>query len=228
MSLKSSNPKVGNRGEWFERKILHYGVSFRNILYNSDELMKLRQERCSLIVEVKLEKPDESAILVRVLRRKLILSVPAVMVEKCRRRVELEPTVGEKLASTPKMSKESALWEVAESAPNPYCSVMNNSRTGPSRKEHYDPIVLKICADAINEVYLSRTRGTIRATLDLARYRVLHRELYAEQDGTARVPESTRLPLPTRWLIQRLIYEIPEVDRYQARYGRQAALRKFR
>jgi hypothetical protein len=169
MSLKSASPEVANRGEWLERKVLPSGVCVRCVRYNFDELMRLRQGRPSLIVEVKLEKPGASAILVRVPRRKLILSVPAVMVEEFRRRAELEATVGEKLASTPKMSNESASREVAESAPNPYCSIMNNRRTGSSRKEHYDPIVLKICADAINEVYLSRTRGTIQATLDLAR-----------------------------------------------------------
>jgi hypothetical protein len=78
MAVESANPEVANRDEWLERKVLRYGVVFHGVRYNSDELMKLRQRRLSLRVAVKLDKPDESAILVREPQRKSILSVPAV------------------------------------------------------------------------------------------------------------------------------------------------------
>jgi len=41
-------------------------------------------------------------------------------------------------------------------------------------------------------------------------------------------PASMALPLPTRRLVKRLVEEIPAFDRYTARYGHDAALRRFR
>ncbi len=78
MAMESANPDFANPGEWLERKVLPNGVWVYEVRYYSDELMKLRQGRRSLRVAVRLEKPDASAILVRVPRRKSILSVPAV------------------------------------------------------------------------------------------------------------------------------------------------------
>jgi hypothetical protein len=78
MAPVSARPEKENRDEWFERKVMHYGVEFRGIRFNSDVLANLRQRRASLRVAVRLDKPDASAILVRVPRRKSILSVLAV------------------------------------------------------------------------------------------------------------------------------------------------------
>jgi hypothetical protein len=115
----------------------------------------------------------------------------------------------------PKASNEPDGREVREPSPNPYSPILNSGRTGSTRKEHYDPIVLKICAEAINDVYLSVARGTIQATLDAARHRVLQREL---GEGNDMPHAQVTLRLPTRWLIRRLINEIPAFDRHAARY----------
>jgi hypothetical protein len=78
MATASTNPEKANHDEGFERIVLHFGVYFRGVHYNSDELMKLKQTRLLLRVVVRLDKPDASAILVRVPRRKSFLSVPEV------------------------------------------------------------------------------------------------------------------------------------------------------
>jgi hypothetical protein len=109
--------------------------------------------------------------------------------------------------------------------------LLNHNRRGPWRRRDYDPIVLEICANAISEVYMSLTRGTIQATLVLARYRTLalQRKLdMAHEKNATRPAQRITLRPPTRWLIRRLINEIPVFDRYAARYGRQAALVRFR
>lgn len=74
----SAGPETVSRDEWFERIVIHSGVWVHEVCYNSDELMKVRQGRRSPRVAVRFEKPDASAILVRVPRKKTILSVPAV------------------------------------------------------------------------------------------------------------------------------------------------------
>jgi hypothetical protein len=76
--MESADLDVANPGEWLERKVLRSGIWVHEVRYYSDELLKLRQGRRSLRVVLRLEKPDASAILVRVPRRKSILSVPAV------------------------------------------------------------------------------------------------------------------------------------------------------
>lgn len=73
-----ANYEDPNRDEWSERRTMHYGVEFRMLRHNSNELVKVRLIHPSMRVAVELEKPDASAILVRVPRRKSILSVPAV------------------------------------------------------------------------------------------------------------------------------------------------------
>jgi hypothetical protein len=78
MELESADPEVATCDEWLERLVLCNGVWVHGIRYNPDELMKLRRGRRSLRVVVRLEKPDASAILVRVPRRKSSLSVPTV------------------------------------------------------------------------------------------------------------------------------------------------------
>lgn len=78
MAVDSANHERARREEWLERKVMHYGVEIRGVRYNSDELIKLRLRRLSLRVAVRLANPDGSAILVRVPRRKSILSVPAI------------------------------------------------------------------------------------------------------------------------------------------------------
>lgn len=73
---------------------------------------------------------------------------------------------------------------------------------------------------AIDEKYLCPERGTIQDTLDHASALVL-RENHLR-------PEALQLPLPTRRLMKRIIDAIPAFDRYAARHGRTAAVKRFR
>src|SRR5208283_4311668 len=89
----------------------------------------------------------------------------------------------------------------------------NNTKRFPSE-------VLEICEQSIDTVYMRRERKHLQDVLDQAIVKV--REENRMRPGTM------ALPLPTRRLVKRLVEEIPAFDRYTARYGHDAALRRFR
>lgn len=95
----------------------------------------------------------------------------------------------------------------------------NSSRKG-NRKNRFPEAVTEICKGAIEDKFLSRERGTIQDTCNEAILRV--------RDENLLRLESMALPLPTPRFIKRLLDQIPEFDKYSARYGRDAALREFR
>jgi putative transposase len=95
----------------------------------------------------------------------------------------------------------------------------NSSRKG-NRKCRFPKDVIEICDKAIEAVFLRPERRTIQDTCEEAILRV-------REENRLR-PADMSLPLPTRRLIKRLIGEIPEFDKDSARYGRDAALRKYR
>ena len=68
--------------------------------------------------------------------------------------------------------------------------------------------------------YLRRERDTIQQTLEDAMLRIM------KENGLR--PESDKLPMPTRRFIARLIADIPEFEKYSARYGPDAARKMFR
>lgn len=84
----------------------------------------------------------------------------------------------------------------------------------------YPDEVISIVSDTIDDRYLSLERSTIQATLEQAVERVI-------QENALR-PASMQLPRPTRRLVRRMIDAIPAFDRYAARHGRTAAMKRFR
>lgn len=100
-----------------------------------------------------------------------------------------------------------------------------------SREVIYGPIVLDICAAAIDQFYMSPIRPTIQNTIYHAQIRVSDEQLRLDAEyekNSAISPERIILKAPTRYLIRHLIEEIPEFDRYAARFGHRAATVKFR
>ena len=80
--------------------------------------------------------------------------------------------------------------------------------------------VLEICEQSVDTVYMREERKHLQDVLDQAIVKV-------REENRLR-PGSMALPLPTRRLVKRLVEEIPAFDRYTARYGHDAALRRFR
>jgi putative transposase len=95
----------------------------------------------------------------------------------------------------------------------------NNCNKG-NRTNRYNSVVTNLCQEAISAQYLKRERNTIQETFEDALLRVM-------KENELR-PASDKLPLPTRRFITRLIADIPEFEKYSARYGHDAALKKFR
>ena len=93
------------------------------------------------------------------------------------------------------------------------------ARRGP-RGSRYDGDTAEIIEKAINTKYLCRARGTIQDAVDEAAGQVAR--------ANKQRPASDQLPIPTYRCVRRIISEIPEFDQYAARYGRDAAVRKFR
>lgn len=124
-------------------------------------------------------------------------------------------------------------WKVAYYRANGDGRALLNCKPGRTwRVEIYGPIVLGICDDAIDEIYMIRERGTIEATLNCAKQKTtaeqrLLDEAY-DKDLAAKAMARPILKPPTRRLIRRLIGEIPEFDKYAARFGHEAAMMKFR
>lgn len=100
-----------------------------------------------------------------------------------------------------------------------YQVLPRNHRKG-NRKARYSAEIINIVNQAIQNVYLTRERKTVQDTLDSA---IVH----VERENKL-LPPSMRMPLPTRRMLQTLINEIDQFDRYAARHGQQAAIRKFR
>src|ERR1035441_11135181 len=80
--------------------------------------------------------------------------------------------------------------------------------------------VTSLCQEAISAKYLKRERNTIQETFEDALLRVM-------KENELR-PDSDKLPMPTRRLLSRLIADIPEFEKYSARYGHDAARKKVR
>jgi putative transposase len=89
-----------------------------------------------------------------------------------------------------------------------------------NRTSRYPSLVIDSCQQAISARYLTRERNSIQETLDDAMLRIVkENELRLKGD---------ELKMPTRRLIRRLIANISEHEKYAARYGQDAARKKFR
>ena len=89
-----------------------------------------------------------------------------------------------------------------------------------NKKSRYPAEVEHFAKEAIDAKYMTQDRGTIQDVVDYA-------ESSVRRENALR-PQTMQLPLPTRRLVKRLIQEIPAFDRYAARYGRIAAVKRFR
>ncbi|MBA3014897.1 MAG: DDE-type integrase/transposase/recombinase [Desulfobulbaceae bacterium] len=89
-----------------------------------------------------------------------------------------------------------------------------------NRKPRYPDEVINIVEQSIETIYLTRERKTIQDTLDNAKAAVI-------KENHLR-PSSIYLPFPTRTLVKGMISQLPAFDKYAARHGRTAAIKKFR
>lgn len=80
--------------------------------------------------------------------------------------------------------------------------------------------VASLIAEAVDDIYMSRERKPITDVYDELKTRI------AAENTTRSEIES--LPLPPISRVREYILELPEFDKYAARYGYQAATRKFR
>lgn len=89
-----------------------------------------------------------------------------------------------------------------------------------NRTHRYTADVMGFVTQAVETTYLTRERKTVQDTVDKA----LALTIYENKLR----PAADRLPLPTRRLVERMIYEAPAFDRDVARHGHVAAVRKYR
>lgn len=89
-----------------------------------------------------------------------------------------------------------------------------------NRIPRYSQEVLEICEEVVESTYLRLERPTVQHVVDLAAAKT-------RQANQLR-PQSAQLPMPTRRLMQRLIDGTPAYVQHAARYGREAARKKFR
>jgi putative transposase len=99
-------------------------------------------------------------------------------------------------------------------------ALIDNAAARGNRTSRYTATITSLCQDAISAKYLKRERNTIQETFEDALLRVM------KENGLR--PDSDQLPMPSRRLITRLIADIPAFDKYSARYGHDAALKRFR
>ena len=99
-------------------------------------------------------------------------------------------------------------------------ALVDNSFRKGNRKNRFPELVTEIVKDAIEDKFLSPERGTIQDAYNEALLRI-------NDENLLRIP-ATALPIPGPRFIKRLIDQIPAFDKYSARYGRDAALRRFR
>jgi putative transposase len=93
---------------------------------------------------------------------------------------------------------------------------------GKNRPDAIDPNLAEIIDSALEEVYLIRERNPLQEAIDTATIKCKDENKRRERLGIPPVP------MPTRRQVQRRLSLIPAFDIYAARYGRQAALTKFR
>lgn len=99
-------------------------------------------------------------------------------------------------------------------------AIIEQTHNKGNRASRYPREVEDLVDKAIDAEYLTLERGTIEDTLEHAMNLVL-------RENELR-PRALQLPVPTRRLVKRMIGAIPAFDRYAARHGRTAAVKKFR
>lgn len=105
-------------------------------------------------------------------------------------------------------------------ADSDYRALVDNSFKKGNRKDRFPETVAEICNEAIEDKFLSVERGTIQDAYNEAVLRI--------HDENLLRPAVTALPIPGLRLMRRLIGQIPAFEKHSARYGHDAALRRFR
>ena len=108
-------------------------------------------------------------------------------------------------------------YESSDGAP---LSLVVSSSTQGNRAPRFEKEVVDICQETIQAFYMKEERPGVVHVTNLAAAKV-------RQENRLR-PTSAQLAMPTRRLIRRLIDEIPAYDRCVARFGREAARKRFR
>lgn len=98
--------------------------------------------------------------------------------------------------------------------------LVDDTKSKGNRTTRYPAEVIDLVDQAIEKRYLRLERHTIQETLDYAITLV-------SSENRLR-PQSAQLPPPTRRLVTSRIEAIPAFDRYAARHGRTAAIKRFR
>lgn len=99
-------------------------------------------------------------------------------------------------------------------------ALVDNMKNKGNRSSRYPADVTDLVEKAIEERYLQLERRTIQDTLDYAITLVL-------AENRLR-PQSAQLPHPSRRYVTTMIEAIPAFDRYAARHGHTAAVKRFR
>ena len=97
--------------------------------------------------------------------------------------------------------------------------IENDAHKG-NRSARYPREVETFVEQAVNAKYMQLNRGTVQDVLETA--------LADVRRENALRPASLQLRVPTRRLVERVIRGIPAFDRYAARHGRFAAIKRFR
>ena len=97
--------------------------------------------------------------------------------------------------------------------------IENNAHKG-NGSSRYTKEVEAFVEQAVNAKYMQLNRCTVQDALDTA--------LADVRRENALRPATLQLPAPTRRLVERVIRRIPAYDRYAARFGRLAAVKRFR
>lgn len=108
---------------------------------------------------------------------------------------------------------------LGNSGNDPSALVSHNAGKG-NRNNRFSDEVIDICETIIETTYLTQERPTIQHALHIAQAEV--------RAANKLRPKSAQLRKPTRRLVLRLVACIPAFDRYLARFGRDAAIKKFR
>ncbi len=103
---------------------------------------------------------------------------------------------------------------------NDFTALVDQSHKKGNRSSRYCEAVLHIVNRAIDDIYMSLERGNFQDVLDEAIYQI-------KKENRSR-PSSMKLRRPSINFVKRLVKEISAFDRWSARYGRTAAIAKFR
>ena len=101
-----------------------------------------------------------------------------------------------------------------------FLALTDNRQSQGNRDSRYPLEVIDLVEKAIDAKFLTLERKTIQETLEYAL------ELVTQENQLR--PSGHSLALPSRRLVKRMIEAIPAFDRYAARHGRTAAMKRFR